>query len=217
MKSFLKGWTCVCVWQAVSAQMSFGFFAEQEEALRCVQKGREGERMRGSKPEREQSNKETMVEENMLRKETGRESWTWTKKKKSKTVLTRSNLCLLSLWSVELTAEYSSIWCVNVKWHMCLTEFAFGTCVHPPFFSLSSSLCLSCSPSSTSTHFPSDSLYCIIETTIFFFLAPVLGCAQKYGSFFWKRKKLVLDFILCKGCQSISILLNNMQKWIPKG
>lgn len=63
---------------------------------------------------------------------------------------------------------------------MCLTEFAFGTCVHPPFFSLSS-LCLSCSPSSTSTHFPSDSLYCIIETTIFFFLAPVLGCAQKYS------------------------------------
>lgn len=73
----------LCVWQAVSAQMSFGFFAEQEEALRCVQKGREGERMRGSKPEREQSNKETMVEENMLRKETGRESWTRTTKKKN--------------------------------------------------------------------------------------------------------------------------------------
>lgn len=73
--------------------------------------------MRGSKPEgdkrREHNNKETMVEENMLRKE--KEERAEHRQKKCKTMLNRSDFCLLSLLSVELTVQYSNILYVSLK------------------------------------------------------------------------------------------------------
>lgn len=78
--------------------------------------------------------------------------------------------CLFCLWNWPFNIP---IFCVSVKWHVHLTKFAFGTHL---YIHLSSFLCLSYSPSSTSTHFLSDSLCCIIEITIILLLLQFSVC-----------------------------------------
>lgn len=122
----------------------FQLCAELEETLRCVQTGREGERVSGRKPESdkhsEYNNKETRAEENMLRKG----------------MLEREQNRLSETNS---TSRLSSSVDVNVQYSVCEREM---TCIEVNLLlghictptSLIFLLCLSYSPRSTSNHFP---------------------------------------------------------------
>ncbi len=182
------------VWLA--APMSFSFVLSWRKPW-GVYTGREGERMRGRKAESDRGN--TTTKEQWRKKR----CWGRERKRAQKSQAWINQIfvyCLFCLWIWTF-----NILCVSVKWHVHLTKFASGTHLYIHLTPLSH-LLSHLHPILPATHFPSESLHCIIERTIFFFFsrAPFRYSIQQYnGVFVCVHFFRQFPHLLCSFCQKM--------------